>query len=99
MRRKMQKLNILADVRGICRGRAPREFGGNLAQPEQLSTKLLDDEFDHPDSFMKAMAHFFFHRTQCLLFTRKLGFQEFLSTTGVASGPLPVKPARKGPST
>ena len=80
MRRKLSKLNIPADVRGICGGRTPREFGGNLAQPVQLSTKLLDDEFDHPDSFMKTMADFFFDSTQCFLFTGKLGLQEFLST-------------------
>ena len=73
-------------------------FSRNLAQPKQLSTKLLDDEFDHPDSFMKAVAHFLFHRTQCRLFPLQFGFQELLATLDLLQDCLPAKPARKAPS-
>src|SRR5215475_10804013 len=42
----------------MCSGSAAIKFGGNQAQPAQLGAKLFDHEFDHPDGFMKAMAHF-----------------------------------------
>ena len=76
----MQELIRAFDERWIRRGAATREFGGNLAQPGQFSAKLLNDELEHPDSFMEWMAYFLFYCTQCFLFTDKLGFQEFLST-------------------
>ena len=57
-----------------------REFSHNFTQPAQLSAELLDDEFDHPDGFMKSMAHFFFHRTQCFQFAVEFGFQKLLTT-------------------
>src|ERR1041385_3401048 len=72
----MQELIRAFDERWI-RGRtAMRDFGGNLAQPAQLSTKLFDNKLDHPDSFMKGMADFFFNCAQCCLFASKLRFHE-----------------------
>src|SRR6476646_10045823 len=64
---------------GRIRGRsAPIKFAGNLAQPVQLRAKLLDDEFDHPDSFMKTMAHFRFNRAQRRFFSGEFALEKFL---------------------
>jgi hypothetical protein len=57
-----------------------REFSHHFAQPTQLSTKLLDDKFDHPDGFMKWMANFFFHGTQCFQVAVEFAFQKSLTT-------------------
>ena len=97
-RKRREIKHVFADVRGIRRGRTTRKFGGNLAQPAQLSAELFDDEFDHPDGFMKTMAHFFFHRTQRFLFTGEFGLQEFLTPLELFAGRCPAKPARKAPS-
>ena len=54
--------HIFSDAGGMRGGSAAIQFGGNLAQPPQLSTKLFDHEFDHPYGFMKTMAYFLFNR-------------------------------------
>src|SRR5690348_4518070 len=49
---------IFSRARRMGGGSAAIKFGGNLAQPVQLRAKLFDHQFDHPNGFMKAMAHF-----------------------------------------
>ena len=73
-------LDVLAGVRRICGGCPMREFSHHFAQPTQLSTKLLDDKFDHPDGFMKWMANFFFYGTQSFQFAVEFAFQKSLTT-------------------
>src|ERR1043166_6480892 len=49
-----------------------------MAQPAQLHAKLFDHKFDHPDSFMKAMADFFLNRAQGRFFTGEFRLTVFL---------------------
>src|SRR3954466_10889033 len=61
------------DERWIRGGAAQWGFCGKPAPTMQFSIKLFDNKLDHPDSFMKRMANFFFNCAQCFLFTNKLG--------------------------
>ena len=75
-----------------------RKFSHDFTQPAQLSAELLDDEFDHPDGFMKSMAHFLFNRAQRFQFAVEFRLQKFLTTLELFAGRSRAKPARKGPS-
>ena len=78
--RVMQELIRALDERWICCGSAARDFSCDLPQPDQFSTKLLDDKREHPHSFVECMPNFIFYGSQCFLFARKFGFQKLLST-------------------
>src|SRR5262249_19379612 len=55
------------------------EFAGELSEPTQFGTKLLDHQADHPDGLMKAMAYVSATVAQRGLFTREFLLQKFLS--------------------
>src|SRR6476646_260596 len=95
---QLAKLDVLSDARRIRGGCSMRELIHDFAQPTQLRAELLDDKLDHPDGFMKIMAHFLFNRAQRFQFAVEFTLQKFLTTLELfQDGPGRSLPGKRHP--